>query len=79
MISTAITAFFEMVKQAFSTHQSSIEHTLETSVVKDKKDLKKACNQAEKLILLTDKYKNFMTEADLKKYNNYKIKFFKFN
>ena len=75
----AITAFFEMVKQAFSTHQSGIEHTLERTVVKDKKDLKKACDQAEKLILLTDRYKNFMTEADLKKYNNIKQKFFKFN
>lgn len=79
MITAAITAFCEMVKQAFSTHQTSIEHTLEQTVVKDKKDLKKACDQAEKLIILMDKYKKFMTETDLKKYNNYKTKFFKFN
>lgn len=75
----AITAFFEMCKQALNVSQISIEHTLDRTVVKDKKNLKKACDVAEKLILLTDKYKNFMTENDLKKYNNYKLKFFKFN
>lgn len=75
----AITAFFEMCKQALNVSQTSIEHTLDRTVVKDKKNLKKACDYAEKLILLADRYKNFMTKEDLKKYNNYKLKFFKFN
>ena len=79
MIQTAIQAFCDMMKQIFSTHQTEIEHTLDITVVRDKKNLKKACDYAEKLILITDKYIDNMSKTDLKKYNTNKNKFFKYN
>ena len=79
MITAAITAFCEMVKQGFATLQSNIEHKLEGSVIKDKKDLKKATDVAEKIILLMDRYKNFLTEKDLKEFEKLKKKFLKYN
>lgn len=79
MISTAIANFCNMVRQAFRTHQVQIEHALETAVIKDKRDLKKATDTAEKIILLMDKYKNFLTEKDLKQYNTLKKRFLKYN
>lgn len=79
MITAAVTAFCEMVKQGFATLQSDIEHKLEGTVIKDKKDLKKATNVAEKIILLMDRYKNFLTEKDLKEYNKLKKRFLKYN
>lgn len=74
-----ITAFFEMLKQAFTLKQTDIENKTTLEVVKDKKSLKKATNYAEKILKITDKYIRFFDSKDLKRYNILKDKFNKNN
>lgn len=74
-----ITAFFEMLKQAFNLKQTDIENKTTLEVVKDKKSLKKATNYAEKILKITDKYIRFFDSKDLKRYNVLKDKFNKNN
>lgn len=78
-MNTAITAFLEMLKQFFSLRQSSIENQTTTSVIKDKKSLKKASNITEKILLITDKYKDSFDKKDLRNYEKLKNKFLKVN
>ena len=79
MISSAVTAFFNMIKHFFHMKSTSNEHAAEISVVHDKKDLKKASNYAEEIIDLADKYKHWFTKSDLTKYNKLKRLFKKYN
>ena len=78
-MNTAISAFLEMLKQLFSYGQTRTEKCLEVNTIKDKKDLKKACNVAEKLILITDCYVDNFNKKDKKNYKNLKTRFFKYN
>lgn len=78
-MNTAITAFLEMLKQFFSLRQTSIENQTTTSVVKDKKCLKKASNITEKILLITDNYKEHFDKKDLRKYEKLKKQFLKVN
>ena len=79
MISAAIQSFCEMVKSFFGYRQTDIEHKPTTTIIKDKKDLKKATNYAEKIFEITDKYTKYFNKTDLKHYENWKRQFAKFN
>lgn len=79
MISTAITAFCEMVKSFFGYRQTDIENKPVTETIKDKKSLKKGTNYAEKIILIADKYTKYFNKTDLKRYESLKKKFNNFN
>ena len=79
MISTAITAFCEMVKEFFGFKSTDIVHKPTTEIVKEKKSLKKATNYTEQIFLIVDKYTNHFSALDLRKYNALKKKFMKNN
>ena len=79
MITAAIQSFCEMVKSFLGLKQTDIEHKPTLEVVKDKKSLKKGTDYAEKIIDITDKYEQFFSKSDLKKYKTLKTKFRKYN
>lgn len=79
MISSAVTALFNMVKHFFHMKATSNEHAAEISVVHDRKDLKRASNYAEEIIDLADKYKHWFKPSDLKKYEKLKKLFKRYN
>lgn len=76
---TAITAGLEALRQVFSTWQAAIQNQSTSSVISDKRRLKKASNYAEEIIAIVDKYENSFEEKDKKRYNNLKEKFFNNN
>jgi len=76
---SALTAFFEMVRQFLSTKQTEMKNKTSLEVVKDKKSLKRATNYTEELIEIVDKYTDYFTKKDLSKYNSLKKKFNKNN
>ena len=76
---SAITAFFEMIKQFFTMRTETISHGMETDIIKDKKLLKKASNITEKIITIVDKYINTFDKKDIRKYNRLKSQFIKYN
>ena len=75
----ALTAFFEMLKQAFSLKQTDLENKTTLDVVDDKESLKKGTDIAEEIFKITDKYTRYFENKDLKKYNSLKKKFNKNN
>lgn len=78
-MNTAITAFFEMLKQFFKLRETDIEHKPTTDVIKDKKTLKKATNITEQILEITDNYVESFDEKDAKKYEKLKKRFLKYN
>jgi hypothetical protein len=79
MITAAIQSVCEMVKQFFQVRQTDMENKPTLEIVKDKKDLKKATNYAEKIFRITDKYTKYFNKTDLKNYENWKRLFEKYN
>lgn len=75
MISSAITAFFEMLKQFFATKQTGIQECTTTEIVKEKKQLKKASDITENILDITDKYYNLFDKKDKRRYTLLKKKF----
>lgn len=79
MITTSITAFCEMLKSLFDWKKIQNIFKASNQIIKDKKDLKKATNYAEKIFEITDKYTKYFNKTDLKRYENWKRQFSKFN
>ena len=75
----ALTAIFEMLKQAFSLKQTDLENKTTLDVVDDKESLKKGTDIAEEIFKITDKYTRYFENKDLKKYECLKKKFNKNN
>ena len=78
-MNSAITAFFEMLKQYFQVLQTEMKNKPTLEVVKDKRALKRATNYTEQIIEIVDKYTEHFDEKDLKKYTKLKKKFNKNN
>lgn len=78
-MNTAITAFFEMLKQFFQLREADIEHKPTSDAIKDKKTLKKATNITEQILEITDNYVESFEEKDAKKYERLKKRFLKYN
>ena len=78
-MNSAITAFFEMLKQFFQLREADIEHKPTSDAIKDKKTLKKASNITEQILEITDKYIESFEEKDAKKYEKLKKRFLKYN
>lgn len=76
---TAIKSIIDTINQALQTYCVKLQMQATTEVVKDKKTLKKASNITEKILLLTDKYKELFSEEDIKQYEKLKRKFLKCN
>ena len=74
-----ITALLELLKQFLSVKQTDMENRPILDAIKDKRNLKKATNITEKLLVITDKYIEHFEKKDLRQYNNLKNKFLKFN
>lgn len=79
MITTSITAFCEMLKSLFDWKKIQNIFKASNQIIKDKKDLKKATNYAEKIFEITDKYSKYFNKTDLKHYESWKRQFSKFN
>lgn len=79
MISSAVQAFFEMMKQLFKMREVDIKNKPTTEIVKDKKLLKKGSDYAEKIIDLIDNYEHLLDKKDLRRYRTLKTKFKKYN
>ena len=79
MITKAIEAFCEMVKQGFTYGMIHIVGKPNSTIIKDKKSLKKGTDYAEKIIDLCDKYQDLFDAKDRKKYTSLKNKFKKYN
>ena len=75
MIDACLTELFAMVKEWFKKSQIEIKNKPTLEVVKDKKELKKASNITEDILLLTDKYYHLFDKSDQRKYNRLKKKF----
>lgn len=71
-LSKAIGGFFVMRK-------IEIEQQSTTETLRTKKELKKASNISEKIILIASKYKSKMDKRDLKAYDALVKAFYKFN
>ena len=76
---TAITAFFDMIKEFFNMRAEDLSHKVENELVRDKKYLKKASNITENIIALVDKYSDTFKKSDLRKYEKLKTQFKKYN
>ena len=79
MITAAITAACNMVREFFGFKSTDIKYKPVTEAIKDKKSLKKATNYTEEILEITDKYTQFFSKLDLRRYNSLKKKFNKNN
>ena len=78
-IEEAIEAIGKATEKGFSYAEKAKERQSETAILKDRKELQKAVNIAEKLILLTYKYFSTYNEKDQKEYKNLVKDFIKYN
>ena len=79
MISTVITALGNLLSKFFDWKKSETEHKLETDIISDKKDYKKAVDIAEKIIDIAEKYKQEMSMAHRLKFSHLVQDFKKYN
>lgn len=79
MISSVLTALFDLIKSYLTTKDTEMKKKPTLEVIKDKKSLKKATNYTEQILLITDNYTEYFSKKDLRKYNSLKKKFNKNN
>ena len=68
-------AFFDFLSTFLSFQTSKVENQETTSLVGDKKDLKKASNIAEQIIEITRKYESSMSKKDRRRFKSLIKKF----
>lgn len=78
-IEEAIEAIGKATEKGFSYAEKAKERQSESAILKDRKELQKAVNIAEKIILLTYKYFSTYNEKDQKEYKNLVKDFIKYN
>ena len=59
-----IQSFFNMGEKIADTQKTIVEHQSEKEVIKDKHSYKKAINIAERIIMITQKYQQWMKPRD---------------
>ena len=74
-----IKAIVTSITEALKAYETKIKNQTTTEVVKEKRQLKKAANITENILMITDNYTNLFTETDLVRYNKLKKKFLKVN
>lgn len=74
-----IKSFLDSITQAMKTYEKKIDGRTTDEVVKDKRNLKKASNIAEQILIIVEQYKHLFDEKDLDKYEKLKKKFLKVN
>lgn len=74
-----IKAIVTSITEALRAYETKIKNQTTTEVVKEKKQLKKASNITENILMITDNYTHVFTETDLVRYNKLKKKFLKVN
>lgn len=71
-----ITAFCNMVQSGFNFFKARSDNQLPANIIQDKKSMTKACNYAEEIIEIVDKYpKDEWSNKDIRRYNRLKKKF----
>lgn len=78
-IPAMVQALLDAISDVAKCRTTEIENQSTTEVIEDKKDYKKATNIAEKIIAITDKYKNKMSFIDRCKYKKLVTNFMKVN
>ena len=63
-------AFFDCISTLINYKTVSVENQETTSIVGDKKDLKKATNIAEQIIEITRKYESSMSKKDRRRFKS---------
>ncbi len=79
MYKTLLTAIGNMLTKLFELKKTQVENQATTEIIDDKKDYKKATNIAEKIIEISQKYKQEMTFADKLNFSHLVQKFQKYN
>lgn len=79
MWGSAIAALGEMLAKLFEWRTSKTEHQSETEVIKDKKDYKKANEEAVKAFKVVEKYKDDMSLGDRLLFLRHYMRFEKYN
>ena len=74
-----IKAIVTSITEALKAYETKIKNQTTTEVVKEKRQLKKASNITENILMITDNYTHVFTETDLVRYNKLKKKFLKVN
>ena len=62
MISSVLTALFDLIKSYLTTKDTEMKNKPTLEVVKDKKCLKKATNCTEQILLITDNYTEYFSK-----------------
>lgn len=71
-----LTALFGMIQSGFNFFEAREENQMPRDVIKDKKSKSRACNYAERIFKIVDKYpKDNWEEKDIKKYNRLRERF----
>ena len=78
-IAKAIESLGKAVDSGFSFAEKSKETQSETEIIKINKRYVKAINAAERLILLTYRYYNSLSEKDQREYNDLIERFIRYN
>ena len=79
MYSMLLTAISNLLSKFFDWKKSAAEHQMETDIIDDKKDYKKATDIAEKIIDIAEKYKHEMTMAHRLRFYHLVQSFKRFN
>lgn len=79
MYQTLLTTIGNMLTKLFELKKTQVENQVTTEIIDDKKDYKKATNIAEKIIEISQKYKQEMTFADKLNFSHLVQKFQKYN
>lgn len=78
-IAKAIEKLGEAVNSGFSYAERCKEHQSETEIIKDRKKLQKAVDNAERLILVAYKYFSTFSKEDKKEFEDLLEKFMRYN
>lgn len=77
--SALIQSFLDCISYFTKYSTVKVENQETTNIISDKKDLKKASNLAEQIIIIANKYQSFMTRRDQRKFKSLIKKFNKVN
>lgn len=79
MWSVAISEIAKAIAEIFNYKETATERQSETNVIKKSKNKDKACNVAEEIIFIADKFIADTDEKTQRKYARLRKKFFKYN
>lgn len=74
-----IKSFFDSLNKTMQAYETKIKNLPTSEIVKDKRLLKKATNITEQILDITNNYTQYFSKQDLKRYEQLKRKFMRYN